>query len=182
MNIVPMNIPVTFIPTQREVLADMVVNLTVTYYRTLVTGKNATLFAVAILQTPSAIENVTSAEVGFRFSYDFPLKFYGGFAVQSYVILQHHDSSRYLSGRNVALYWPTAGDSAPYIRVHFKDGSTFYNYYPEYSIPIQPMSELQAERANRVNVGLTVVLVGFSFVEALSLAYDHLRDKDDTPL
>jgi hypothetical protein len=181
-NIVPMNIPVAFIPTQREALADMVVNLTVTYYGTLVTEKNATLSAVAILQTPSAIENVTSAEVGFRFSYEFPLKFYGDFAVQSYVILQHHDSTRYLSGSNVALYWPTAGDSAPYVRVHFKDGSTFYNYYPEYSIPVQPMSELQAEKANRVNVGLTVALVGFSFVEGLSSLYDHWKDTDDKRL
>jgi hypothetical protein len=180
-NIVPMSIPVTFIPTQREILADISVNLTVTYYGTLVTGTNATLSAGARLQTPSAIDNVSSVEVGFRSSYYFPPRFYDGFAVQSYVVLQHHDSSQYLSGSNVTLYWPTAGDSAPYIRVHFKDGSTLFNSYPEYSIPIQPMSQLQAEKANRVNVGLTVALVGFSLVEGLSTLYDHWKSKDERP-
>ena len=94
------------------------------------------------MQTPSAIENVSSVEVGFKFSYGFPLQFYDGIPLQSYVILQHSDLDQYLLGRNVSLYWPTAGESAPYIRVHFKDGSTFFNAYPEYSIQVQPMSEL----------------------------------------
>lgn len=154
----------------------MSVTIIVSYYGTLVTGKSATVYAAARLQTPTAINNVSSVEVGFKFSFGSPLAIFDGVPVTSYVILQYSDSN-HLSGENVSVFWPTAGDSAPIITFHFKDGSSYFESYPDYSIPIQSVSQEQAEKANRVNVGLTISLVGFSIIEGVSSLHESLDSK-----
>jgi hypothetical protein len=178
---IPMSISVMFSSNQERIIIDIVVDVIVTYYGTLAAGRNATLFAAARLNTATAANNVSQIYVGFRFSYRYPLAYYDNHtAIQTWVYLERSGSSVSLSGYNASLFWPTAGYSPPYVRVIFKSGLEFYDSYPEYAIPIQPMSDLQAERANRVNVGLTVALVGFALVEGMSEVFDVLRERNES--
>lgn len=178
---IPISISVTLPSNRQLAFTDMIVDVIVTYYGTLVAGRNASLFAAATLQTPIAFENVSNVMVGFDFSYGYPLTYYENHtAISTWVYLTRSGSSDSMSGYNTTVFWPTSGYSPPYVKVIFNNGLPFYQSFPEYAIFIQPMSELQTERANRVNVGLTISLVGFSLVEGTSRVYDNWKDKDES--
>jgi hypothetical protein len=176
---IPVDIPVIFPSTQHHYIADIELSIIVSFNGTLAAWKDATLYASAWLQTPIATDNVSTLIVGFRFSYLYPVTYFGnGSAYPAQVYLSRSSSSSpYMSGQNVSLFWPTPETSAPYVQANFQTGVPLTLEYSEYAISIQPASELLAERANRVNVGLTAALVGFSLVEGVSKLSEEWGNK-----
>ena len=179
---IPITIQVVLPINESHIVADVMLDIVVTYTQPLVANRNATLFAAATLQTPFAMENIAIVIVGFQFSDQWPLTYYNNHtAIPTWVYLgaKSEANTSMTSRYNASLFWPTAEISPPYVTVIFNAGlPSYYNSYPEYALTVQPISELQSERANRVNVGLTVALVGFSLVEGISNLYDYLTEKE----
>ena len=78
------------------------------------------------------------------------------------------------------LYFPVSGDYSPTIIIDFNNGSApIQQEYSEIQVTVLSASVVNAENLNRINLGLTYALVGFSIIGGIAIIYELLKEETD---
>jgi hypothetical protein len=85
---------------------------------------------------------------------------------------------------NLTVFWennvtfPVAGDYSPSISMSFDNGTLLQYTYTQIKVHVLSTSEVNAENTNRLNLGLTIALLGFSFIEGFMVIYELLKKEE----
>lgn len=165
--------------------ADYFIEVDLFYNGTLIMNKPVFAFAHGYLESQEALATVQEVYIGFKLSHAYPFQVYAKNLTTIDVELKLHryNESELRDGKGIMIYWATPGDF-PLVTATF-----FYNksepWVQTTDVPVvhvEPESEAVAERINRVNLGLTVALTYFAFVEGISKIMDFLGKKKDNSI
>jgi hypothetical protein len=97
----------------------------------------------------------------------------------------HYDDSIYFEPisliRQEIFYFPVAGDFSPMVRV-YKIGQVLegeVHTYESVKIHVISQPEIDQTRINKINLGLTVVLFGFSYIGGFALIYELIKKENE---
>jgi hypothetical protein len=77
------------------------------------------------------------------------------------------------------VIFPVAGDYSPSVFIMFDDGSSPVQYtYSQIKVHVLSASEVSAANTNRLNLGLTIAILGFSFIEGFMIIYELLKKEE----
>jgi hypothetical protein len=77
------------------------------------------------------------------------------------------------------VIFPVAGDYSPSIFITFDDGSSPIQYtYSQIKVHVLSASEVNAEKTNRLNLGLTIAILAFSYIEGLIVIKELVKNEE----
>jgi hypothetical protein len=147
------------------------------------------LSGTGYLGTLFAIENIDHTVVWFIDSYPYPFsvnQFHipniGGLTLEPLVQDPYNPNIKELvalTSYGSKIFWPTQGNYYPSLSIFFNNGTVITESYQGLTITVAPLSELETERINQVNEGLSIALVLFALIETISIIQDFLSKKKD---
>jgi hypothetical protein len=165
------------LPNSTEV--DIIIAVLLRFNGTLVVGKEVLLNATAYLETPRAQLTIQELRFGIQLELNYPVHIEPNGTADSHdIILQHEAGTNTMIGKTNHYCWPNSGSYAPVLGVtYFNDPTLHVTTFPLSNVYVEPMSQLQVEKHNRVDEALTYALVYFGFMEAYSI-YRDIKEKD----
>jgi hypothetical protein len=194
-SVLPVNLEFYFENANPLNRGDVEVAVFLRYTGSLVAGNPVTMTATGMLTTSRAVQTVVAVIVSFKLVHSFPPvnTTYGMPDGGTAVVLLPVQGTYYLRENNTAtIYFPTAGDFPPAEIVYTYNSTTnsIKPYVAPQTLPnavhVEPRSQLQTEKSNRVGQGLAYALTYFGFIEAISLYIDerekrHQKSSTSTP-
>ena len=83
----------------------------------------------------------------------------------------------YPSGQN-PFYFPISGDYSPIIEIKKDDGNTTVYSYDQIKLHIVSKAEVEQQKINKTNFGLSIALFGFAILGGIGLLHEFLK-KDE---
>jgi hypothetical protein len=156
-------------------LADIHIEANLTFTGTLVVGKEATLNANAFAGTPLG-QSFTSGAVLIHGSMPYALKEDNNNGQPIFnTVLLHKDSSGKLVGDSVKIYFVASGEYP--LAFSFENSTTTLDFHESAMsmVSVEPASELQTEKFNRINIGIAFALIYFAFIEGFKTYLEYRK-------
>jgi len=85
-----------------------------------------------------------------------------------------------IGGEPRTIVWKFQGDYAPAIVILFKNFTALTQTYPYLGVHVDSADVARSERFNRVNIALSIALVGFGFVEGIKIAMELVEKRNQS--
>jgi hypothetical protein len=166
--------------------AEILINVNAT--GTLVSGEPARMIAHAST-TPALKQNLSSMVISIEGAVQYlpisPSSYYGEVDFNSSGVQLQYETpclspvsfGSDLCGSPNQIEWTAEGSYYPMVTFIFKNMSGPRTFsFPDYRITVSSAQVLSADRYNRINELLTIVLVGFAFLEGIKILLDFMRE------
>jgi hypothetical protein len=169
----------SYLTKLHEGTADYYVEVDVFYNGTLTVRKPVLALAHGYLESQEAISTVSEVWIAFRLSHAYPHQVFAqNLTTFDIAIKLHRYGTNELRGNKIMIYWANSGDFPLIAATFFSDNRPPFVQSSDLSaVHVEPESEIVTERIGRIELGLTIALTYFAFIEGLSTVRDYLQEK-----